>query len=112
MARITAPVIHRFSLDGVAGGRVRRRLFECEPRGPGCFRPGRGVLYPDCYWPEQRLIGEADGAVKYAEANGYVNEKEREQILRDHDFRFVRWLGKQIMGTPITGRIARALEAA
>ena len=76
------------------------------------IRTDRGVLYPDCYWPEQRLIGEADRAVKYAEANGYVNEKEREQILRDHDFRFVRWLGKQIMGTPIMGRIARALEAA
>jgi len=74
----------------------------------------RGLLYPDCYWPEQRLIGEVDGAVKYADAGAFVKEKEREQILRDHDYRFVRWLGKEIMAAPhvVVGRIGRALEAA
>ena len=74
----------------------------------------RGVLYPDRYWPEQRLVGEADGAVKYRDPDAFVKEKEREQILRDHDYRFVRWLGKEIMTTHhiVVGRIARALEAA
>ena len=49
-----------------------------------------------------------------ADAGAYVKEKEREQILRDHDYRLVRWLGKEIMISPqiVVGRIARALEAA
>ena len=60
------------------------------------------------------MVGEADGAVKYRDPDAFVKEKEREQILRDHDYRFVRWLGKEIMTTHhiVVGRIARALEAA
>jgi very-short-patch-repair endonuclease len=70
-----------------------------------------GSLYPDFYWPELGLIGECDGAVKYAEALGYVNEKEREQVLRDLGYLIVRWLAKEIMVTPhiVVERIARAL---
>jgi hypothetical protein len=71
----------------------------------------RGVLYPDCLWEEERLIGECDGAVKYADAAAYVAEKEREQILRDAGYRIVRWLAKEIMLQPlvVVDRIARAL---
>ena len=64
------------------------------------------------------MIGEADRAGTYADANAYAyayaKKEEREQILRDHDYRLVRWLGKEIMITPqiVVGRIARALEAA
>lgn len=74
----------------------------------------RGVFYPDCYWPEQGLVGEVDGAVKYRQPDAFVKEKEREQILRDHGYRFVRWLGKEIMTTPhiVVERICRELEAA
>ncbi|MGV8908018.1 MAG: DUF559 domain-containing protein [Propionicimonas sp.] len=74
----------------------------------------RGVFYPDCYWPEQGVIGEVDGAVKYRQADAFVKEKEREQILRDHGYRVVRWLGKEIMATPqvVVERINRKLEAA
>ena len=70
-----------------------------------------GSLYPDFYWPELNLVGECDGAVKYVDARGYVNEKEREQVLRDLGYRIVRWLAKEIMLTPqvVVERIARAL---
>jgi very-short-patch-repair endonuclease len=70
-----------------------------------------GILYPDFYWPELGLVGECDGAVKYADAKGYVNEKVREQVLRDLGYRIVRWLAKEIMLTPhvVMERIARAL---
>jgi very-short-patch-repair endonuclease len=56
-------------------------------------------------------VGECDGAVKYVDAHGYVNEKEREQVLRDLGYRIVRWLAKEIMLTPqvVVERIARAL---
>lgn len=59
-----------------------------------------GTYYPDCYWPEQRLIGEADGRVKYRDADTTVSERQREQLLRDEEYRFVRWLGKEIYATP------------
>lgn len=72
-----------------------------------------GVYFPDCYWPEQRLIGEADGAVKYSERAALVREKEREQELRDAGYHVVRWLGREIHATPgvVVGRVARALGA-
>jgi len=72
-----------------------------------------GTLYPDFLWEDARLIGECDGAIKYSEPNAYVREKEREQVLRDDDYRFVRWLGKEIMLHPleVVARIERALGA-
>ncbi|HSN11455.1 MAG TPA: DUF559 domain-containing protein, partial [Propionibacteriaceae bacterium] len=70
-----------------------------------------GPLYPDFYWPDLNLIGECDGAVKYADALGFVSEKEREQVLRDLGYGIVRWLAKEIMVTPhvVVDRIARAM---
>ncbi len=59
------------------------------------------------------MIGECDGAIKYTDPSAYVREKEREQVLRDDDYRFVRWLGKEIMLHPleVVARIERALGA-
>lgn len=73
-----------------------------------------GTLYPDCLWREERVIGEADGAGKYRDGEAAILEKEREQVLRDLDFRVVRWLGKEITGRPgmVMQRIARELERA
>jgi very-short-patch-repair endonuclease len=70
-----------------------------------------GRVYPDFLWPDAMLIGECDGAVKYDNAHAYVLEKEREQVLRDLGYRFVRWLAKEIMLQPalVMDRIARAL---
>ena len=70
-----------------------------------------GNLHPDCYWPDANLVGECDGAVKYADHEGYVREKEREQLLRDMGYRIKRWQAKEIMLTPnvVVARIARAL---
>ena len=40
-----------------------------------------------------------------------MDEKEREQLLRDLGYRMVRWLAKEIMLTPelVVARVARAL---
>lgn len=75
------------------------------------IRTSRGTFYPDCLWPQQRLIGEADGAVKYTDARAIVAEKEREQILRDLGYDIVRWLGREILLEPwvVIERIERAL---
>jgi very-short-patch-repair endonuclease len=80
-------------------------LFQAEIRTP------MGKVYPDFLWEDLHLIGECDGAVKYDNANAYVLEREREQMLRDLGYRFVRWLAKEIMLQPavVMERIARAL---
>jgi very-short-patch-repair endonuclease len=72
----------------------------------------KGTYYPDCYWPALRLIGECDGAAKYAQPDAFVAEKIREQVLRDEGNRFVRWLGKEIMLSPqvVMNRIGAALN--
>lgn len=81
------------------------------PRFQAEIRTPMGTLYPDFLWEDLKLIGECDGAVKYNDASGYVLEKEREQVLRDLGYRFVRWLAKEIMLRPavVMERIARAL---
>lgn len=75
------------------------------------IRTHQGVFFPDCLWRDRRLIGECDGAVKYADRDAFVAEKTREQILRDLGYGFVRWQAKEIMIRPmaVMERIARAL---
>jgi very-short-patch-repair endonuclease len=70
-----------------------------------------GTFYPDFFWPELRVIGEVDGAIKYENADAYVEEKQREQILRDLGYIVIRWLAREIMLTPwvVIERISRAL---
>jgi very-short-patch-repair endonuclease len=71
-----------------------------------------GTFYPDFLWPELRVIGEVDGAIKYQDANAFVLEKQREQILRDLGYIIVRWLAREIMLTPwvVIERVERALS--
>ncbi len=76
-------------------------------------RTAVGVFFPDFVWRERRLIGEADGAIKYFDQAAMVAEKEREQALRDAGWQIVRWLGKEIMARPesVVRRVSRALDA-
>lgn len=82
-------------------------LFQAE------IRTERGIYFPDFLWESERLIGECDGALKYDDPRAYVAEKEREQDLRDHGWRIVRWLAKEIMLRPleVMGRVERALRS-
>jgi len=75
------------------------------------IRTPYGTYFPDFYWPEQRLIGECDGAMKYDDRDAIVIEKRREQGLRDEGERFVRWMALDSMLDPsmVVGRVARAL---
>lgn len=77
------------------------------------IRTPKGTVYPDFFWREQGLIGEVDGAEKYRNPVAGVQEKEREQVLRDMNFRMVRWLGREIRLTPwvVVDRVARELAA-
>ena len=58
------------------------------------------------------MICEVDGAIKYQDANAFVLEKQREQILKDLGYIVIRWLAREIMLTPwvVIDRVARALS--
>lgn len=75
------------------------------------IRTRLGVFYPDFYWPEFDIIGECDGAEKYSRPNSAVDEKRREQALRDAVRGMVRWLASEIMFQPwiVLERVARQL---
>lgn len=72
------------------------------------------VFYLDFYWEDVDLIGEVDGAQKYVSGEVSVDEKEREQLLRDTQSGMVRWLGKEIAARPgeVMDRIMRARDHA
>lgn len=71
-----------------------------------------GTFYPDFFWPELGVIGEVDGAIKYENTDAFVQEKQREQILRDLGYIVIRWLAREIMLTPwvVIERVSRALS--
>ena len=75
------------------------------------IRSPMGNLYPDCYWPQSRLIGECDGAAKYTDQASMIKEKQREQWFRDEGFGVVRWLGREIFVQPslVMARIEAAI---
>jgi len=64
----------------------------------------------DFLWEEGRVIGEADGAVKYAAAADVMAEKARQADLEAAGYRFVRWIWADAMGErSYVPRVARAL---
>lgn len=70
-----------------------------------------GTFFPDFYWREQNLIGEADGKAKYGNPDEAIREKRRWQVLHDLAYPIVRWDGGEIYGRPqvVMARIAREL---
>ncbi len=58
------------------------------------------LAFVDMWFEEHRVVGEADGAGKYAGEDGQrvlIEEKRREDRIREeHDARFVRWMPRDI----------------
>lgn len=67
----------------------------------------------DFWWPDQRVIGEADGMSKYAGIDDVRQEKLREDDLRRAGWTIVRWTYQELMADPMAVmlRIQRALNA-
>lgn len=75
------------------------------------FHDDRGLIgRVDMWWPGLGVIGEADGLLKYGNAEDLVREKIREDRLRALGFIVVRWTWREIMTSPET--VARRLLAA
>lgn len=59
-----------------------------------------GDFYPDFFWPDARLIGEADGKSKYRAVEDLQWQVDRQAALEDLGHRFVRWSYTQMFNTP------------
>jgi hypothetical protein len=68
----------------------------------------------DFLWRNARVIGEADGALKYENRGVLIAERRREQRLRDLGYFVVRWTWEELLNEPwkVRLRIQRALCAA
>lgn len=66
------------------------------------------IVRVDFRW--DRVVGEADGLLKYADASALRREKLREMALQDAGFEVVRWTWDEIWRTPevVVRRLRRA----
>lgn len=72
-----------------------------EPELQARFDDGSGLIgYVDMYWPQLRVVGEADGRIKYDSRDDLVREKIREDRLRALGLRVVRWMWSDIKDRP------------
>jgi len=72
-----------------------------EPQLQVAFHDRGGLIgYVDMCWADWRVIGEADGRLKYDSREDLVNEKIREDRLRALGFRVVRWMWTDIHERP------------
>lgn len=68
------------------------------------------VARVDFLWRDARVIGEADGALKYEHRGVLLAERRREQRLRELDYSVVRWTWDELMNEPWKVRL-RLLQA-
>jgi very-short-patch-repair endonuclease len=66
----------------------------------------------DFLWRDQRVIGEADGLVKYTGIEDVRAEKRREDALRQAGYTLVRWMADELRRTPdrVVARLSAALH--
>lgn len=92
----------------------RVAVIESDLPPPRCGVPIVGdngqIYWVDMVWDEQRVIGEADGAMKYADPEAIVREKRRQEALEGAGWRVVRWGWSEVM--PDAGVMLRRLRRA
>ncbi len=68
----------------------------------------------DFYWEEFRIVGEFDGVKKYGgKAEALVQEKVREDAIRDLGYEVVRWIWKDLFSFDrVAARFERAVKRA
>ncbi|MFM7212859.1 MAG: DUF559 domain-containing protein [Actinomycetota bacterium] len=66
----------------------------------------------DFLWRDARLIGEADGAVKYRSAADVIAEKQRQADLEAAGYRLIRWTWQDVVpdAQQLIGRVDCALS--
>ena len=72
-----------------------------------------GDVYPDFLWADARVIGEADGLMKYQTPEVLHREKLRQEALEARGYVVIRWTYREMRRNPaaVMARIAAALAA-
>jgi very-short-patch-repair endonuclease len=67
----------------------------------------------DFYWAAHRVIAEADGAMKYSDAQRAIRQLDRDQRLRDLGYKVVHFTWRELFHGPaaVIERIRRACAA-
>jgi len=67
----------------------------------------------DFAWISLGIIGEADGAIKYTDAASLIEERRREQRIKDAGFEIFRWTWREIHNDPrrVVARFTRAVHS-
>ncbi len=67
----------------------------------------------DFYWAEHQVIAEADGTMKYSDAQRAIRQLERDQKLRDLGYRVVHFTWRELFQSPaaVIERIRKAWAA-
>ncbi len=101
--------------------KISRRAFVIHPstvetedashRHTNAARASGQRYWSDMCWKSQRVLGEADGAMKYATGEDLFAEKRREDDLRRAGWIFVRWTWQEAVVDPFcfVSRLSRAL---
>lgn len=87
-------------LESISRGRILQAELPA-PELQGWVQGDDGRWYRvDFLWREQRVVGEADGALKYRGRDDLVAEKGREDALRALGWRVVRWTYDEAVRRP------------
>ena len=77
-------------------------------------RAGAFLARVDFLWDDlpsgTRVIGEADGRIKYLDATALYEEKRREDALRALGFKVVRWGAAELRNADLAGRLRQVLR--
>jgi hypothetical protein len=90
---------------------IERGLPAPEPQAE--FFPDPQTTYRvDFYWAAERVVGEADGLVKYTEPASLREEKLRQERLEQMGLKVIRWTWRDIVGDTdrTVARIRSALQ--
>ena len=85
---------------------------EISPVGATVITGDDGRTYwADFVWRDMRIIGEADGALKYATRDDVMREKERQEALERAGWLVIRWNWAEAVTDPsiMIRRIERAI---
>ncbi len=73
-------------------------------------RDGRFLGRVDVLWEEARLVGEADGRMKYGDAEAVYAEKRREDEIRAEGYGFIRWGKADLQTSALAARLRDLLK--
>jgi very-short-patch-repair endonuclease len=70
---------------------------------------GGFIARVDYLWERARLVGEADGVMKYEQRDDLYAEKRREDVIRSQGYQVLRWGMADLRSRALAERIRKSL---